>query len=90
MSVCTFDRAVKARKPHECRVCGETINPGETCQRRAGFDSEGPGTIHMHLECLALTHDWSYDDWEVMLPGDEKRPKPPVPANPRPLFPGAP
>ncbi len=35
---CEFgeDKAVKARKPHKCEACRETIQPGETYQRFSG------------------------------------------------------
>lgn len=51
----TTDDTVKTRKNHECRVCGEIAPAGETMIRRAGFDNDGPWTIHMHPECERLT-----------------------------------
>lgn len=70
----TTDDTVKTRKKHECRVCGEIIPAGETVVRRAGFDCDGPWTIHMHPECERLTKDWDSMDWESIGPGELKRP----------------
>ena len=65
---------ITARKPHECRACGETIAAGNLCIRRSGFDTFGPWTIHMHPECEPLTRDWDPTDWETYSPGEVKRP----------------
>lgn len=76
----TTDETVKTRKKHQCRVCGQMILKGETVIRRAGFDSDGPWTIHMHKECEALTKDWDSMDWENISPGESKRPNAPSPS----------
>lgn len=74
----TEDFTVKTRKAHCCRLCGEAINTGESCIRRAGFDGDGPWTIHMHPECEVQTKDWDDGDWESAGIGEIKRPKPDV------------
>lgn len=69
------DTTVKTRKPHECRLCGEKIGPGEVAICRSGFDGDGPWTIYLHPECEPLTKEWDQMDWESFSPGEFKRPK---------------
>lgn len=43
------DKEGKARKSHQCRVCGDMIQPGETCRIYRGVeDGEGFYTLHFH------------------------------------------
>lgn len=75
MSYATSEKTVKCRKRHRCRVCDESFQIGETAIRRSGFDDcSGPWTIHMHPECEVLTREWAYEDWEIISPGEYKRP----------------
>ena len=61
-----------ARKPHECRICGDTIPAGETCSRYTGVDSEdGFYTLYFHLDCREwANHFIDYMDWQTHGPGD--------------------
>lgn len=42
---------VKARKRHQCCLCGEAILPGDFYDSRQGVNSDGWWTMHMHPEC---------------------------------------
>lgn len=72
MSACLAAKLVKARKPHKCTWCGETIKAGEQYHRRTGIDDDGLfWTMEIHLECLKaeeeiLKKDPNYYDetWE--------------------------
>jgi hypothetical protein len=65
----------KCRKDHQCRLCGETIHAGETCERWSGLHEGEYFTSHAHPECLAETEDWDLTDWETCSVGDVERPK---------------
>ncbi len=56
---------IKARKPHDCCLCGERINAGDTQDTRTGVNEDGPWTMHMHPECQAYEqHPGTVDeDW---------------------------
>jgi hypothetical protein len=58
------DTTPRARKPHLCLLCGETILEGERHVARRGIDRDGPLTMRMHTECEALTKNWDAFDWE--------------------------
>lgn len=57
------DTKPRARKEHDCDLCGQPIVVGETHIARRGFD-EGPLTIRMHIACEVETKDWDQGDWE--------------------------
>ena len=64
----------RARKAHQCRVCGEMINPGEECQIYKGVeDGVGFYSIHFHLGCWKYSRGWDDLDWESCAPGDVSR-----------------
>lgn len=68
------DKAAKVLKSHQCRVCGDHIEKGETCHIYHGVeDGEGFYTSYFHPECWDLTRDWDDVDWETMKPGDISR-----------------
>ena len=50
---CTELETHKARKPHRCMSCGESINVGEAYRRWRCYDSGDVGTVKMHPECHA-------------------------------------
>lgn len=57
---------VKARKRHQCEVCGWPIEPGETYERAVTFDAGSVGVWKSHLTPCAVATDraWldGYDD----------------------------
>lgn len=66
MTVLSNEPGIKARKPHTCSLCDETIQVGETYRRWTGRDSRDFYTCCYHEECDALTKldGWDYIDWE--------------------------
>ena len=68
------DKTIKARKPHVCYLCCQTIATGEIYLRRFGYGEEGPETFRFHPECEEETRDWDDGDWETFCPGDFERP----------------
>ena len=68
------DKIVKARKPHICYLCCQTIATGEIYRRRFGYGEEGPETCRFHPECEIETRDWDEQDWETFCPGYFERP----------------
>lgn len=64
----------KARKSHQCRVCGEQIKPGESCVIYRGVEpGEGFYTLHFHQICWDYSRDWEDQDWETFGPGAVSR-----------------
>ena len=63
------DKAITARKAHECRLCGERIERGEPCHVYNGVES-GVGfySIHFHPECWRASRDFDSLDWECAPP----------------------
>jgi len=68
------DKVVKARKPHRCYLCAESIPVGTMYRRRVGIDENGPVTTHMHPEYESETHNWDWTEWETFFEGDLQRP----------------
>lgn len=68
------EKAVRTRKPHECRICGEEINKRKIAVARTGVSDDRILTFHMHPECDRLSSDWNQDDWETTSPGEVRRP----------------
>lgn len=66
------DKVCKPKKPHECRVCGERIDKGESCQMYRGVEEEGFYTLYFHCDCWGYSRDWDDGDWK-MNPGDISR-----------------
>lgn len=65
------DRVLKARKLHQCYLCGKQIAKDEKYIRRSGIhEGYGYRTAKMHTACEEQTHDWDIDDWETFSPGD--------------------
>lgn len=70
MSTYIDDKEGKARKLHQCRVCGDMIQPGETCRIYRGIeDGEGFYTLHFHPVCWDYSRSWDEQDWENCGPG---------------------
>jgi hypothetical protein len=70
----------KARIPHKCWFCGETILPGEKYSFRSGNDESGNGKrsgmwhFCAHNECAeAADEGFSIYDWESFSPGSMQR-----------------
>lgn len=74
MSQYISDKVGKARKSHECRVCGDIIQPGEACHIYKGVeDGEGFYTLHFHPICWDYSRNWEDQDWESCGPGSISR-----------------
>jgi predicted RNA-binding Zn-ribbon protein involved in translation (DUF1610 family) len=75
---CTDIETLKARKPHRCSSCGETIAAGETYKRWRCYDGGDAGTNKMHPECLEMHQEdarqFSECEWTFEQYGHE-RPK---------------
>ncbi len=72
---CTYiaDKVVKVRKRHQCRVCGEWIEKGDSCRLYRGVETgEGFYTIYFHHQCWEHSRDWDMD-WESISPGEISR-----------------
>lgn len=69
------DERPRARKPHRCYLCGESIPAGEVHVRRTQADGDGVGSFRMHGECEAESRSWGWWEWEGISPGDMPRPK---------------
>lgn len=54
---CTDTETLKARKPHRCMSCGETIAAGEEYKRWRCYEDGDAGTVKMHPECYAAHCD---------------------------------
>lgn len=61
--------STKTRKPHRCRVCDETINPGDRTHIYRGASYGEAYTIYFHPECWQYSRDWDEVDWECQDPG---------------------
>lgn len=68
------DTKPKARKTHQCRVCGDLIERGEVYIARRGIGYDGPETVRFHTECEAYSaKHWDDCDWEILGPGEVTR-----------------
>lgn len=57
--------SVKARKPHNCDLCGERIGIGESHDTRSGVsDGDGWSTMRMHPECHRYEQHGRRTDWK--------------------------
>lgn len=64
----------KARKPHVCTWCGETIEAGEDYERTRFVFEGDPMTNKMHMECVKAATEWSrVNGGEPFEPGEFKR-----------------
>lgn len=68
---CTSTETLKARKPHRCTNCGESINKGDTYKRWASFGDGSAFTNKMHPECLKDLQD-NNGYFEYTLYGGER------------------
>lgn len=57
----TLPVRLKARKPHKCSSCGETIEKGQEYLRWAWFDEGSASTVKMHPECFDMHAGESYN-----------------------------
>jgi hypothetical protein len=69
------DTTPRARKRHQCCLCGEVIEREEQHVARRGISEGVPITSRMHPECEAATRDWDDETWETVEPGDLDRPR---------------
>ena len=53
----------KARKPHQCYLCGGRIEKGEEHRKDVGYYGDFY-SMRTHTACFALTKDWGADEWE--------------------------
>ena len=67
-------KVVTTKVKHQCRCCGEVIQPGEQAQAWRGVTDAGVSTCYLHRECAALSRSWTEDYWDCTFPGDVKRP----------------
>jgi hypothetical protein len=67
------DKDIKARKPHECLLCGESILVGEPYRHRTAIE-DGFIIMHIHPECERKTRDWDETEWETFSYGELPRP----------------
>ena len=67
------DRQITSRTRHECRVCGDIIKAGETCQSYTGVGDYGFYTIYSHTDCWEHSRNWHDDDWDSHTPGTISR-----------------
>ena len=69
-STCISSKIGKPRMSHQCRVCGDIIQAGESCEIYRGVeDGVGFYTLYLHQDCHEYTADWDDTDWETMAPG---------------------
>lgn len=66
------DTQPKARKDHDCFLCGNIIPKGTKHISRSGIGDDGPERIHMHIECELQTKTWKEEDWLAHDPVDFK------------------
>ncbi len=74
VTICDEQR--KARKPHRCIWCGQTIVVGSQYQYVRGVFEGDPQSNHYHLECSAACIEWAKEeggDCEFM-PFENERP----------------
>lgn len=64
------DTTPKARKPHKCYLCGDTIATGRTHVHRVSVNEGRLDSIRMHTRCEAGTADWDSMNWECFSEGD--------------------
>jgi Fe-S cluster biogenesis protein NfuA len=66
MSDWTFIRETKprARKDHQCTLCGFKICKGEVYVSRSGVCDGCLGSSQMHVICEQVSRSWSEDGWE--------------------------
>jgi len=71
----TDTKRIKARQPHRCSSCAETIDAGTVYARWVTFD-DGAETNKMHEECLAMHENAaianSEPSWEYEHHGHER------------------
>jgi len=70
------DSIRRARKPHVCLLCLESIPIGEKYISRFGYSDRKPYGMDMHFECERETWAWDDMDWETAEPGFIDRPQP--------------
>jgi len=75
MSFVTTDCERRARKSHECSLCGQAIRIGDLYISRSGAGNDGFWNLKMHPECRDATKNWGLDEWETYDPGGEERPR---------------
>jgi len=68
------DKTIITRKAHQCWICGETIEKGESCVSRTGVYDNCIFTFYMHALCERYA-DRHFDiyDWEGWEPGELSR-----------------
>lgn len=67
----------KARRPHRCIWCGESIEVGSTYSYQTGVMDGRWQSNHWHPECVnACLSDPYYDRDEGFTPHDNERPTP--------------
>lgn len=58
----------KARKDHQCELCGYPIPKGTVHTARQGKDDGRAYTFRMHDFCESLTREWDEEEWEYSEP----------------------
>lgn len=58
----------KARKDHQCELCGYPIPKGTVHTARQGKDDGRVYTFRMHDFCETLTREWDEEEWEYSEP----------------------
>lgn len=74
MTFMSGDKTRRARKQHECSLCGQPIKVGALYVTRAGAEGRDFWFLRMHQECQLQSSTWKIDDWESFSPGEMKRP----------------
>ena len=59
------DTQPKARKTHECYLCGQTIVIGEKHVKRCGVYEGDFQSVRMHERCEQVTRKWPNEYWET-------------------------
>lgn len=60
------DRQVKARKPHDCALCGLVIQVGENYVRKFRWGGRTADDVRAHAfhpRCIERTEGWTDRDW---------------------------
>lgn len=58
-AICYEEKIVKARKPHRCYECHDTIPAGEQYERVSGIWEGKWETYHFCLPCREIAHEFS-------------------------------